>query len=92
MHSIASFLLAAATLYAGSAALPLNVTDGPGLLGRAVNTPSGTGTSNGFYYSFWTDGGGDATYTNGANGQYSLSWSGNGNCVGGKGWQPGGNR
>lgn len=56
-------------------------------------TPSSTGTSNGFYYSYWTDGAAQATYTNGAAGQYSLTWSGgNGNIVGGKGWNPGTDR
>ena len=92
MSFVLSSLLVLGILITGLAALPLNVTDGLGLLARATNTPSGAGNSNGFYYSFWTDSGGDATYTNGADGQYSLSWSGNGNCVGGKGWQPGGNR
>ena len=52
-------------------------------------TPSSTGTNNGFYYSFWTDGGAAVTYTNGAAGEYSVTWSGNGNFVGGKGWNPG---
>ncbi|ATZ55410.1 hypothetical protein BCIN_12g00090 [Botrytis cinerea B05.10] len=52
-------------------------------------TPSSTGTSGGYYYSFWTDGGADVTYTNGAGGEYKLQWSGNGNLVGGKGWNPG---
>ena len=52
-------------------------------------TPSSTGTNNGFYYSFYTDGGAAVTYTNGAAGQYSVTWSGNGNFVAGKGWNPG---
>ncbi|KAK5679010.1 hypothetical protein LTS10_008665 [Elasticomyces elasticus] len=54
------------------------------------NTASGTGTSGGYYYMFWTDGSGDVTYTNGAGGQYSVEWSGNkGNWVAGKGWATG---
>jgi endo-1,4-beta-xylanase len=52
-------------------------------------TPSSTGYNNGYYYSFWTDGAGNINYQNGANGQYSVQWSGNGNWVGGKGWNPG---
>lgn len=57
---------------------------------RRRATPSSTGTNGGFYYSFWTDGTGDVTYTNGAGGEYSVTWSGNqGNFVGGKGWNPG---
>jgi len=60
------------------------------LLEERGGTPSSTGTNNGFYYSWWTDNGGDATYTNGPGGQYSVQWSGNGNTVGGKGWNPGG--
>ena len=55
------------------------------------STPSSTGTHNGYYYSFWTDGQGSVTYTNGAGGSYSVQWSGNGNWVGGKGWNPGSN-
>ncbi|KAH8899939.1 Xyn11A, glycoside hydrolase family 11 protein [Thozetella sp. PMI_491] len=56
-------------------------------------TSSETGTNNGFYYSFWTDGSGGVTYTNGAAGQYSVTWTGNkGNFVGGKGWATGSTR
>ncbi|KAK7996148.1 hypothetical protein PG991_015615 [Apiospora marii] len=86
---IASVLTVLAVV-AGSLAFPLenaNATDFFELLSRS--TPSGTGTHNGYYYSFWTDGAGDVTYTNEAGGQYSARWSGNGNWVGGKGWNPG---
>lgn len=56
-------------------------------------TSSSTGTNNGYYYSFWTDGTADATYTNGDGGEYSVTWTGDvGNFVGGKGWNPGSDR
>ena len=62
----------------------------PDLMDKRAGTPSATGTHNGYYYSWWTDGGSDVTYTNGPGGQYSVNWGGGGgNFVGGKGWNPG---
>ncbi|KAI3554890.1 glycosyl hydrolase family 11 [Colletotrichum abscissum] len=68
------------------------VLSAPGELMRRQSTPSSTGTHNGYYYSWWTDGGSQVTYTNGAGGQYSVVWQTGGNFVGGKGWNPGGPR
>nr|CDS82519.1 glycoside hydrolase family 11 enzyme [uncultured eukaryote] len=59
------------------------------LLTERSGTASSTGTNNGYYYSFWTDGGAAVTYTNKGAGEYSVTWSGSGNFVGGKGWNPG---
>ncbi|KAF4566367.1 Glycoside hydrolase, 10 [Pleurotus pulmonarius] len=90
MVSFTALLVTVTAAIGAFAAPPSNATEGFGLLQARAGTPSSTGTSNGFYYSWWTDGAATCTYTNGAAGQYSVQWSGNaGNLVGGKGWNPG---
>ncbi|KAL4947764.1 glycoside hydrolase [Aspergillus filifer] len=81
-----SRLLVACSAAAGALAAPSD-----GTLAQLAKrlTESSTGTSNGYYYSFWTDGGGDVTYTNGDGGSYTVEWSNVGNFVGGKGYNPG---
>ncbi|KAJ7840664.1 xylanase A [Mycena leptocephala] len=78
--------LVATAAVAGVCALPSNST--AALERRQSISSSQTGTNGGYYYSFWTDGGGPATMTNKASGEYSTTWSGNGNFVAGKGWNP----
>ncbi|RAK95887.1 glycoside hydrolase family 11 protein [Aspergillus ibericus CBS 121593] len=51
-------------------------------------TSSAEGTSDGYFYSFWTNGGGDVTYTNGDAGEYTVEWTDCGDFVAGKGWDP----
>lgn len=83
-----ALLLACSAVAAVGAPADLSKRDPNVLFERA--TPSSTGTHNGFYYSFWTDGQSDVTYTNGNAGNYKVTWSNNkGNFVGGKGWNPG---
>lgn len=56
---------------------------------RQTITTSQTGTNNGYYYSFWTNGGGTVDYTNGDAGSYSVTWENDGDFTTGKGWNPG---
>ncbi|SCO81304.1 probable endo-1,4-beta-xylanase B precursor [Fusarium oxysporum] len=81
-------VFAGLSLVAGSFAAPSK----EGLFSKITKragTPNSSGTNNGFYYSWWSDGGADATYTNGEGGSYSMEWKDGGNVVGGKGWSPG---
>ncbi|PPQ75872.1 hypothetical protein CVT24_000809 [Panaeolus cyanescens] len=58
------------------------------LFSRA-STPNVRGVDNGFFYVWWTDGGGNATYVNGPSGSYSVEWANSqGDFYGGKGWSP----
>ncbi|KAG8907363.1 hypothetical protein FRC01_007715 [Tulasnella sp. 417] len=89
MVSFSSLLLVCAAT-ASVWAAPSQDNEKHELVARQSLTTSQTGTHNGYYYSFWTDGASRVTYTNGAGGSYSVTWSGNaGNWVGGKGWNPG---
>jgi len=76
-----SFTLLFATLAATVTASPLEA------IKRGIQP--GTGTHNGFFYSYWTDGRGSVDYNNGPAGSYRVSWNNVNNWVGGKGWNPG---
>jgi hypothetical protein len=58
-------------------------------LERRQNTANSEGYNNGYFYSWWSDGGGSAVYTMGEGSKYSVVWRNTGNFVGGKGWNPG---
>lgn len=82
-----STLFVALTAAIGTYAVPVDVTTSEILEKRA--TSPGEGWNNGFFYSHWTDGGGQITYNNEAAGKYSVNWKNTGNFVSGKGWNPG---
>jgi endo-1,4-beta-xylanase len=74
----------------GFAAAPTSVIDRPStIIEKRQNVRPGTGMSNGYFYSFWTDKGGSVTYTNRPGGGYSVNWNNAGNFVAGKGWKTG---
>lgn len=53
-------------------------------------TSSSTGTSGGYYYSFWTEESTGVDYENGDDGEYSVTWESSSiDFVAGKGWEEG---
>jgi endo-1,4-beta-xylanase len=61
----------------------------PSAARAATICSSQTGSTNGYFYSFWTAGSGSVCMNLGSGGNYSTSWSGVGDFVAGVGWNPG---
>ncbi|KAK3995519.1 endo-1,4-beta-xylanase I precursor [Cladorrhinum sp. PSN332] len=96
MPTLTSLLLTTITLAQPLLATPLNLTPRQyPLPDDLILTPSAQGIHDGYYYSWWTDGVHNATYTNQPGGAFSVTWKpggAGGNFIGGKGWQGGGSR
>jgi endo-1,4-beta-xylanase len=52
-------------------------------------TSNSTGNQGGYWWTFWTDGGGSVSMNLGSGGYFSVQWSNCGNFVCGKGWSTG---
>ena len=94
--SLSSALVGVLSAASAVSAFPFNATELFGrdsadssLIGPRQITQSQTGYHGGYYYSFWTDGGGYVQYTNLAQGQYKVVWQNSNNFVCGKGWDTG---
>jgi len=62
-------------------------------LSATTITTNQTGTHDGYFYSFWNQGGGGSvTMTLGSGGNYSVTWSNCTNFTCGKGWSTGSSR
>jgi endo-1,4-beta-xylanase len=58
---------------------------------KCLNSPQ-RGTYDGYFYSFWTDGGGSTSFCLQPDGRYTSQWSNASSWVGGIGWPTGGPR
>ena len=78
-------------LFGGACAVALAVAMVllPGTARAATVCSNQTGSSNGFFYSFYTAGSGSVCMNLGSGGNYSTSWSGVGDFVAGVGWSTG---
>lgn len=84
-------LLVALTTFAGVLAVPfeaVGVKEVENLKGRSVPATS-QGYHNGYFYAWWSDGIGNATFTLGEDSRYSVEWDGISSFYGGIGWNSG---
>ncbi|KAH8803643.1 glycoside hydrolase family 11 xylanase [Xylogone sp. PMI_703] len=84
MISLSSLVLSFSVAL-GALALPGDLSK------RQTITSPQTGTYDGYYYSFWTNGAGSVSYQNTGAGAYSVTWSNanGGDFTAGVGWNPG---
>ncbi|KFX91634.1 hypothetical protein O988_07660 [Pseudogymnoascus sp. VKM F-3808] len=84
-------LFVALTTFAGVLAVPFNAVgerDVVNVKERSVPATS-QGYHNGYFYAWWSDGIGNATFTLGEDSRYSVEWDGISSFYGGIGWNPG---
>ncbi|KAJ3711428.1 xylanase G1 [Lentinula raphanica] len=90
MISVTLFLVLALSAIDNVLGSPLESFDNSTLALEKRTITDGEGTSNGYFYSVYSDSTVTGTYTNGAAGEYTLTWGGTGDVVAGKGWATGG--
>lgn len=73
----------------GTTPTPTPTQSGGSCTSGTTITSNQTGTNNGYFYSFWSAGSGSVAMTLCSGGSYRFQWSGVGDFVGGKGWNPG---
>ncbi|KAF7117610.1 hypothetical protein CNMCM5793_006702 [Aspergillus hiratsukae] len=90
MFSLTSFLVIASAMAGVFCASPPELAKRESTeIGKRQIAPNQQGYNNDYFYSFWSDGVGYAQYTNKAQGEYNVQWSGVGDFTCGKGWNPG---
>ncbi|KAF3763344.1 family 11 glycoside hydrolase, partial [Cryphonectria parasitica EP155] len=88
MVAILSLILAGSAIVSASAVVPQQRES----LHKRL-TSSSTGTSGGYYYSFWTEEDTGVDYENGDDGEYTVTWESSSiDFVAGKGWEEGSDR
>ena len=92
MGSFSSLILAlaaAGSIFAAPTELIESHDAAPDLIVKRSTAP-GTGTSNGYYYSYYNSGSSSSvTFNLGSGGAYSVNWSNCNNFVAGTGWSTG---
>ncbi|EPS41650.1 hypothetical protein H072_4453 [Dactylellina haptotyla CBS 200.50] len=85
MPSFIKIILAASAVLSATASPVLPDQEAAAVVQKR-NTANQQGTNNGYFYQFWSDGGGTVNYSNGPGGEYSVTWSKVGDFTSGKGW------
>ncbi|MBE3048210.1 glycoside hydrolase family 11 protein [Candidatus Bathyarchaeota archaeon] len=87
---LSSIILAVLPLLSGALAAPGPIPQPQPL--AETDDLIGPRQAGGYFWSYWSEGGGSFNCNNGAGADFTVDWSGDGGFVCGKGWNPGGPR